>query len=161
MCRFDQWPSENFWDFWAKNWNKWFSQASFKANFTPLRVLPRPKQMMHRQPLFPTQLDCAYFVSNTSMSNLLDCARAFYYTFRLTFVSLLHTPIAHISFAHIRASTCSLLHSAFSTQSDCAQCLYYTSRFNTTNPPHPFPAQLVCARKLGRCNSHKYLTRVR
>ena len=91
----------------------------------------------------------------------LDCARAFYYTFWLSFVSLLHTPISHISFAHIQSSTSSLLHTAFSTQSDCAQCLFYTSRFNTTNPPHPFPGQLVCARKLGRHNSHKYLTRVR
>ena len=91
----------------------------------------------------------------------LDWARAFYYTFRLSFVSLLHTPIAHTSFAHIRSSTSSLPHSAFSRQSDCAQCLYYTSRFNTTNPPHPFPAQLICTRKLGWYNSHKYLTRAR
>ena len=91
----------------------------------------------------------------------LDCARAFYYTFWLSFVSLLHTPMAHISFVHIRSSTFSLLHSAFSTQSDCAQCLYYTSRFNTTNPPHPFPAQLDCAGNRGRYNSHKYLTRVK
>ena len=60
----------------------------------------------------------------------LDCARAFYYTFRLSFVSLLYTPIAHISFVHIRSSTSSLLHSAFSTQSDCAQCLCYTSPEN-------------------------------
>ena len=89
----------------------------------------------------------------------LDCARAFYYTFRLSFVSLLHTLISNILFAHIRSSTSSLLHSAFSTQNDCALC--YTSRFNTTNPPHAFPAQVVCARKLGRCNSHKYLTQVK
>ena len=39
---------QNFWDFWAKNWTKWFSQVSFGANFTPLRdrILQRPKQMV-------------------------------------------------------------------------------------------------------------------
>ena len=63
----------------------------------------------------------------------VDCARAFYYTFRLSFVSLLHTPIAHISFAHIRSSTSSLLHSAFSTHSDCAQCLIHP---DSTLPIH-------------------------
>ena len=90
----------------------------------------------------------------------LDCARTFYYTFRLSFVSLLRTPIAHIPFVNIRSFTSSMLHSAFSTQSDCAQCLYYTSRYNTANSPHPI-AQLDCARKLGRYKSHKYHTRVR
>ena len=114
-----------------------------------------------RQPVFAAQPILQIPYSPHPFLHPPDCARAFYYTFRLSFVSLLHTPITHISFLHIQSSTSSLLHSAFSTQSDCTQCLYYTCRFNTANPLHPFRAQFDCARKLGRYNSHKYFTRVR
>lgn len=42
---------QSVWDFWAKHWNKWFSQASFEASFTPLRelVLQRVKKMVVRR----------------------------------------------------------------------------------------------------------------
>ena len=62
----------------------------------------------------------------------LDCARAFYYTFQLSFVSLLPTPIAHIPFAHIRSSTSSLLHSAFSTHPDSIQAMHHIPFLHTS-----------------------------
>ena len=80
----------------------------------------------------------------------LHCARAFYYTFRLSFVSLLHTPIAHISFVHIGSSTSSLLHSVFSTQSDLHNA--FTTHPDSTQLIHHIPflhSSIVHANSVG------------
>ena len=111
-----------------------------------------------RQPLFPTLLDCAHFVSTTSVSTP-SRSRTRLLLHIWVVIRLVTT---NLDFPHfVCAHSVTHIFVACSTQSNRAHSLYYTFRFNTANPPHPVLAQLDCARKLGRYNSHKYLTRVR
>ena len=68
----------------------------------------------------------------------LDCARAFYYTFRLSFFSLLHTPITDISFVHIRSSTSSLLYTLLFRHKAIVRNAF-TTHPDSTQPIHHIP----------------------
>ena len=89
------------------------------------------------QPLFPTQLDCAHFVSTTSVSTA--CRLRTRLLLHISIVICLvttHPDCPHFICAH------SIIHifvaalCFFYTQRLCT--MSYTSRFNTTNPLHLF-----------------------
>ena len=116
--------------------------------------------------LVTTHPDCPHFVCAHSVIHIFVATLCFFYTKRLCTMPLLHIPIQHSQYTDTASAVgdwgtnYTKILPNFNTGPPCNICSL-TSRFNTANPSRPFPAQLDCARKLGRYNSHKYFTRVR
>ena len=85
-------------------------------------------------------------ISHVLFTTHLDCHSSRYYTPRLPTFRLRTFGHPYLRCYTLLFLYKAIVHNAFTTHLDST---------------HLFSAQLVCARKLGRYNSHKYLTRVR